>query len=221
MRESTPASRGGVVPGGRKVGRKPAFTAADVVTAAVAEGVDRFTMAAVADRLGVVTAAIYRLFPSRDDLVVACLDAAGGTLARPEPGMHWREALRLWADECWRLCEEFPGLGRVVYVYPAAPTRIDPVFRAYAEHLGAQGKTSLQAMFALDFIGDTVFACHLGVEAMRTVHGDGLTGLDVIRQASGDTDALLVPDDSWTSRKAMDTKIEFILTGLEHHWPES
>ncbi|XKK38812.1 TetR/AcrR family transcriptional regulator [Nocardiopsis sp. ARC36] len=212
--------RRGGVPGSRKVGRKPAFTAADVVAAAIAEGIDRFTLSAVADRLGVVTTAIYRLFPSREDLVIACLDAAGATIALPEPGAHWRAALRLWADECWRLCEEFPGLNRAVYIHPTAPTRIERVFRAYAENLGAQGKTPRQAMFALDFIGDTVFASHLGVEAMRTVDEDGRSGLDAVRDEIGDANAVLRPEDSWTGREVMDTKIEFILRGLPEHWPE-
>jgi AcrR family transcriptional regulator len=162
---------------GRKVGRKPAFTANDVVAAAIAEGIDGFTLSAVAERLGVVTTAIYRLFPSREDLVIACLDAAGTTIAVPGPGMHWRDALRLWADECWRLCEEYPGLSRVVYAFPAATTRIERVLGAYAENLVAQGRTVRQAMFALDFIGDTVFASHLGVESMRAVREDGRTGL--------------------------------------------
>ena len=220
MPESAAAPRGGGVPGGRKVGRKPSFTAADVVAAAIAEGVDRFTLAAVAHRLSVVTPAIYRLFPSRDDLVVACLDTAGATLARPVPGTPWRDALRLWADECWRLCEEYPGLSRLVYSYPVAPTRIEPVLRAYAEHLSAHGKTRGQAMFALDFIGDTVFASHLGVESMRTVQDDGRTGLATLRDAVDNSDVLLQPEDSWTGRTVLDAKIEFILTGLAHHWPE-
>ncbi|WP_306369614.1 TetR/AcrR family transcriptional regulator [Nocardiopsis sp. CC223A] len=220
MRDHSSAPRGGGVPGSRKVGRKPAFTAADVVAAAVAEGIDRFTLSAVADRLGVVTTAIYRLFPSREDLVIACLDAAGATIALPEPGTHWRAALRLWADECWRLCEEYPGLNRAVYIHPAAPTRIERVFRAYAENLCVQGRTRRQAMFALDFIGDTVFASHLGVEAMRRVDENGRSGLDAVRDAVDDANAVLRPEDSWTGRKAMDTKVEFILTGLEEHWPE-
>lgn len=224
VRRSQPTTqlvpRRGSPPGGRKVGRKPAFTAADVVAAAIAEGVDRFTLAAVADRLGVVTPAIYRLFPSRDDLVIACLDAAGATLALPEPGASWREVLRLWADECWRLCEEFPGLSRLVYSYPAAPTRIEPALRAYAEHLGVQGRTPGQVMFALDFIGDTVFASHLGVESMRTVREDGRTGLATVRDAVGDADVILRPEESWTGRRVMDAKVEFILRGLADDWPE-
>ena len=219
MQESAVAPQGRILARGRKVGRKPAFTAADAVAAAIAEGVDRFTLAAVATRLGVVTPAIYRVFPSRDDLVVACLDTAGASLARPQPGMSWREALLLWADECWRLCEEYPGLSRLVYSYPAPPTRIEPVLHAYTAHLGAQGKTPRQAMFALDFIGDTVFASHLGVESMRTVRDDGRTGLATVRDAVG-ADALLQPEESWTGRTVLDVKIAFILDGLSHSWPE-
>lgn len=220
MGESRPASRSFRVRVARKVGRKPAFTADDAIAAAVTTGIDRFTMSAVAEKLDVVPAAPYRLFPSREDLMVACLDAAGATITLPEPGASWRSVLRLWADECWRLCEEYPGLERVLYTYPAAPTRIEHVFRAYAEHLAAAGKTLRQIMFALDFIGDTVFASHLGVESMRMVQQDGRTGLEAIRDAVGDSDGVLQPEPSWTDRKAMDAKVEFILTGLEKHWPE-
>jgi AcrR family transcriptional regulator len=216
-----PTSDRAPVRGGRKVGRKPAFDTADAVAAAFAEGIDRFTMSSVAARLGVVPAALYRLFPSRDDLVIACLDTAGATIARPEPGMTWRAALRAWADECWRLCEDHPGLESVLYSFPAAPTRIDEVFRAYADHLAQLGKTLPQVMFALDFIGDTVLASHLGVSSMRAVQDDGRTGLETVRDAVGDTEATLQPKEWWTGRRAMDTKVEFILTGLERDWPET
>ena len=45
-------------------------------------------------------------------------------------------------------------------------------------------------------------------------------GLDLVRDAVGETDALFQPELSWTGRKTMDTKVEFILTGLKQHWPE-
>ena len=220
MLNLVPMPRQSSRPGARKAGRRPAFTTLDVVDAAVAEGIDRFTLGAVADRLGVVAPAIYRLFPSRDDLVIACLDAAGGTIALPEPDASWRAALRLWADECWRVCEEYPGLERVVYAYPVAPIRITDVFRAYGDHLARHGKSERQAMFALDFIGDTVFASHLGVESMRAVRDDGRTGLETVRDAVGDFDGPLRPQPWWTERTTMDTKVEFILDGLEQRWPE-
>ncbi|MFT4201173.1 TetR/AcrR family transcriptional regulator [Gordonia sp. (in: high G+C Gram-positive bacteria)] len=218
MHESSTVGASTGVTGGRKVGRKPAFTAADVVAAAIAEGVDRFTLAAVAQRLGVVTPAIYRLFPSRDDLVVACLDAAAATLRIPSVDDDWRAALRLWADECWRVCEEYPGLSRLVYSYPTAFTRIDHVLSAYAEILGRSGRTPGQIMFALDFIGDTVFASHLGVESMRAADESGASGLDRVRGAL-DEDAALQPEDSWADRGFVDRKVDFIIAGLERDWP--
>lgn len=208
------------IPGAKKVGRKPAFTREDVVAAAIAEGIDRFRLAAVASRLGVVTAAIYRLFPSRDELMVACLDRAGATLRLPDQDVSWQDTLRLWADECWRVCEDFPGLSALVYSYPSAFTRIEYVFAAYTKQLNAQGKTTGQALFALDFLGDTVFASHLSLESMRAVDEDGLSGLDRVRAAIGSADVVMEPKDSWTDRGVVDTKIDFIISGLEHNWPE-
>ncbi|AHH19886.1 transcriptional regulator, TetR family [Nocardia nova SH22a] len=205
---------------GKKVGRKPAFTADEVVQAALELGIATFTLAAVANRLGVVTAAIYRLFPSRDDIVVACLDTAAATIRRPGPGTDWPEVLRLWADECWRVCEEYPGLERVVYSFAPAFTRISHILGEYSATMAAQGVTEGQAMFALDFIGDTVFACHLGVEAMRAIDDNGATGLDQVREALGDDSTVLRPRDSWKDRGMTDIKVDFIISGLAHHWPE-
>ncbi|NNG97213.1 helix-turn-helix transcriptional regulator [Gordonia araii NBRC 100433] len=180
---------------------------------------DTFTMSAVADRLGVVTGAIYRLFPSRDDLVIACLDTAAATLRVPTPGTGWREVLRLWSDECWRVCEEYPGLSRLVYALPTAFTRIDHIFAAYAEALAGAGRTRGQAMFALDFLGDTIFASYLSIDSMRAIDSDGATGLDRVREALDD-DSTMRPQDSWTERGAVDAKVDFIIDGLERNWPE-
>ncbi|MGW4844335.1 TetR/AcrR family transcriptional regulator [Nocardia brasiliensis] len=206
---------------GKKVGRKPAFTEHDVIQAAMDEGLDTFTLAAVAERIGVGATAIYRLFGSRDDIVVACLDTIAATIRLPEPGMDWRVALRQWANECWRICEENPGLPRVVYTYAPAVTRITAILDAYAKALAPHDITQGQAGFALDLIGDTVFACHLGVQAMRSVDPTGATGLDQVRQALGDRTSVLQPHESWQQRGLTDLKVDFIITGLEHHWPEA
>lgn len=206
---------------GKKVGRKPAFTEADVIRAAMAEGIDRFTLAAVADRIGVVTTAIYRLFGSRDDIVVACLDTIAATIRLPEPDADWRDTLLRWAEECWRVCEENPGLPRVVYTYPPSFTRIAHILDTYAKSLAPHGITPGQASFALDFLGDTVFACHLGVQAMRAVDPSGTSGLDRVRAALGENTAVLQPQDSWLERGSMDVKVRFVIAALERDWPEA
>lgn len=204
---------------GKKVGRKPAFTQDDVIAAAIDEGLDRFTMSAVAGRLGVVTAAIYRLFSSREMIVVACLDHIAAGIRLPDDDAQWQNILRLWADECWRVCDDFPGLSRVVYEYAPAFTRIEGVIAGYARSLEAHGKTGGQSMFALDFIGDTVFACHLGVESWRAVDERGTTGFDRVKQAVGQG-SIIEPRESWRERGFVDVKVDFILTSLERFWPE-
>ncbi|GAB2693374.1 TetR/AcrR family transcriptional regulator [Nocardia thraciensis] len=205
---------------GKKVGRKPAFTEDEVVRAALDLGIEKFTLAAVADRVGVVTTAIYRLFPSRDDIVIGCLDVIAATIRRPAPGSDWQAVLRQWSDECWRVCEEYPGLDRVVYSFAPAFTRIADVLSDYAAGMTAQGITHGQAMFALDFIGDNVFACHLSVDAMRTTDHRGTTGLEQVRAAVDDTTTGFRPQESWTDRGILDIKMDFIIKGLEHYWPE-
>ncbi|MEE4021681.1 TetR/AcrR family transcriptional regulator [Gordonia sp. PKS22-38] len=204
---------------GKKAGRKPAFTSDDVIDAALAEGLDRFTLSAVAQRLGVVTTAIYRLFASREALVVACLDRAAATIRLPERGADWRVVLRLFADECWRVCEDFPGLSRVVYDYAPAFTRIEDVLTEYARCLAVHDKTEGQAMFALDFVGDTVFACHMGVESWRNVDDSGASGFDQVKAVVG-SGSIIEPRESWRERGVVDVKVDFILAGLEHRWPE-
>lgn len=46
----------------KRPGRKPAFTRRQAIDAALAEGIETFTLRAVADRLGVKATALYREF---------------------------------------------------------------------------------------------------------------------------------------------------------------
>lgn len=192
-----------------------------MVDAAIGLGLDTFTLAKVAERIGVVTSAVYRRFDSRDDLLDACLARAASTIAVPRPGMTWQEICRLWADECWRVCEGFPGLARTVYSYAPAFAHVGPVAGAFARALEGHGYSRGQVEFALDFLGDTVFSCRLGVESMRATDESGATGLDRVRERIdvGSPDHPFPPDDSWTDRGFTDVKVEFIIEGLERNWP--
>ncbi|AEK37581.1 TetR/AcrR family transcriptional regulator [Corynebacterium variabile] len=207
---------------GKKTGPKPSFNREDVVDAALAIGVDTFTLAQVAKRIGVVTSAVYRRFDSRDDLLDACLARAASSIAVPAPGASWQEVCRLWADECWQVCENFPGLARAVYSYAPAFTHVGQVAGAYAAALESHGYTRGQAGFALDFLGDTVFACRLGVESMRATDGSGESGLSRAKARVGKEvlDHPFQPDETWADRGATDVKVEFIIDGLGRHWPE-
>ena len=78
-----------------------------------AEGAARLSLRAVARSLGMVSSALYRYFPSRDDLLTALIidaydslgeaaEAANERVADAEPLERWTavaEAVRLWALE--------------------------------------------------------------------------------------------------------------------------
>lgn len=204
---------------GRKTGPKPSFTREDVVDAAVEIGIDTFTLAQVAKRIGVVTSAVYRRFDSRDDLLDACLAKVASAMAVPEPGMSWQDICRLWAGECWRICEDFPGLARVVFSYGPAFVQVGKVAAAYAAALETHGYSVGQSAFALDFLGDTVLSCWLGVDSMKATDVSGESGLSRAT-ARLDEDHPFQPNESWGDRGFTDLKVDFIIDGLERRWPE-
>ncbi|MEJ6548114.1 TetR/AcrR family transcriptional regulator [Corynebacterium sp. USCH3] len=215
----TPRARPTTGSVGKKTGPKPSFTREDVIEAVMGIGIADFTLSGVARRLGVVTPALYRVFPSRDAVLDACLARVAATIQVPAPTVGWQEALRLWASECWRMCEEVPGLARTLYAYPPSFSHIEEPLHGYVGAIEGHGKTRSQAAFALDFIGDTVMACRLGIESMREVDPSGESGLEKVRGRIGEAH-LFQPDDTWSDRGFVDVKVNFIIDGLERNWPE-
>ncbi len=200
---------------GRKTGPKPKFHAADVIAAAIELGIDQFTLSGVATKLGIATSAVYRLFDGRDALVDACLAYAARSMFITDfPVASWQEILRDWGKRTWEVCEQFPGLDITLFKFPAAHTHIDAQIRTMVELLMNQGFSKDQALFAIDFVGDSVVASHIGVTAMRAVDDSGKRGLDKAKDRVG-ADPTFVPDESWTSNSPAYEKVEFIIRGLE------
>jgi AcrR family transcriptional regulator len=117
-------------------------------------GAAGLSLRAVARELGMVSSAIYRYFPSRDDLLTALivdsyLDLAGGAeralgRAGDDPREQWRAAcgaIRAWAR---RHPHEYALLyGSPVPGYAAPPDTIDPataVYRALLEPVRSAGR---------------------------------------------------------------------------------
>ncbi|UQU61447.1 TetR/AcrR family transcriptional regulator C-terminal domain-containing protein [Couchioplanes caeruleus] len=86
-----------------------------LVSAAIAiadrHGVAELTMRRLAADLGVATMSLYRHVPSRDDLILAMIDAAIGTIRLPprHPG-GWRAAVELAARQEWAVFQRHPWL---------------------------------------------------------------------------------------------------------------
>ncbi len=135
-------------------GRPPRFTINDAVRLALDLGIADFTMPQVARRLGVTTPALYRRFPSREDLTAACLTAIGREQPDPPENLIWRENLQFLADQLWTTLLQHPGLDQVMSTLPRSlGEALDPTGRMVAG-LVANGFTTSQIIFATQYITD-------------------------------------------------------------------
>lgn len=139
-------------PATRTTGRPPRFSVDQVIEAALKLGVNTFTMPRVAAMLGVTTPALYRHFPSRDDLVTACLTKIFAGTARLAEGSTWREALEHVAEASWRAFSEYPGLDVVVTTFPRPLRSIFPVPGDVLVAFTGAGFTDRQTVSALDTV---------------------------------------------------------------------
>lgn len=203
----------------RKPGRKPVFSEQDVIDAAFAIGIHKFTLSQVAERLGVAAAALYRLFDSRDAIVNACIKHAVAGLPDPEPGLDWRELLTSLAEVYWQLLEDYPGLEKVIYADPTAVAHFADFFRAWSQPLIAAGKTPGQAMFASDLIGTVAVNAHQTFRLFNEQKAEGGSGVDQLVDEVGTVPGA-GPVEQWAQRGPFDLRTKFILNALEREWPD-
>src|SRR5699024_7566280 len=96
---------------GRPVGRPPRISRGRVVDAVLEMGIDRATIAGVAERLGVDPSTLYGHVDSRDHMLAVAADAAVARARWPsEAEGDWRAFLTAIADSLWRLYRDHPGL---------------------------------------------------------------------------------------------------------------
>jgi DNA-binding transcriptional regulator YhcF (GntR family) len=106
----------GTVVAGPSTGRDRELTLPRIVAAATVladrDGLADLSMRRLAGELGVATMSLYRHVPSRDDLLLAMIDAALGEAdLPPRPARGWRMALELVARAEWALFQRHPWLG--------------------------------------------------------------------------------------------------------------
>jgi hypothetical protein len=203
---------------GAPSGRKPRFETQDVLREALAMGLDRFTLSGIAERLGVVTSALYRLFPSRDMVIEKCLQEVVGRFRTPDPGMSWQGVLRLWGAELWNVVTISDGLAAVIVKYEYSADFLDGLWNSYTGKLLDSRKTRGQALFALRVIGDLVIGA--------ATFSDGAPSRDVVGDSSDwrwqERHRTRIPvEELWTKAPNLKVKIELILEALASHWPES
>jgi AcrR family transcriptional regulator len=99
-----------------------------------AHGTEALTMRRLAYELGMGTMALYRYFPSKDELMDAAIELAAPELELPEPGAApWREQLTGLARELFHAGLRHPTLARERFDRPLqSPTAMRVTDRALA-----------------------------------------------------------------------------------------
>jgi len=109
MGSSAPAARG----------RPPILSEEGIIEAALSHLTQRhplmdLSMAQVARDLSVSATALYRYFPTRDQLLRALSDRVFAQFDYPDTGLPWVEQLRGWQDSLARLFDRCPSLTRLM-----------------------------------------------------------------------------------------------------------
>ncbi|AEX70820.1 TetR/AcrR family transcriptional regulator [Corynebacterium diphtheriae] len=195
---------------GYRTGPKPRFSERDAIRAALELGLDSFTLASVAKRLGVGTSSLYRVISSRENLVMMCLRYIIDHIHLNPDVPVWDVQLLESADALWDLMEQYPGLDHTFISTPGASLHFQDFFQAQESRLMEGGFPGDHARieFALDFIFDTTVSTHYQVVAVRR-------DFDKMKETSGDETTFFTPEDSWLDRGWLDRKLRFIIAGLK------
>jgi AcrR family transcriptional regulator len=107
----------------RKPGPEPRFTREELAHRALAimdaHGSEALTMRRLAQELGMGTMALYRYFPSKNDLMDAAIEAAAPELELPQPGAApWKQQLATLARELFRAGLRHPSVARERFERP-------------------------------------------------------------------------------------------------------
>lgn len=139
---------------------------ADDIAAAVLEvGFVDLTFAAIAERLGVGQATLYRHAASRDELVRLGLDLALRQYPWPDLDGEWRPLLERWAIASWRAWEKHPGAVLEV-ARGVVPPSVVGLSDAVGAALVARGVTARAAVLAVDLVFDLTADSRRGVETL-------------------------------------------------------
>ncbi len=161
-RSSQPATAGGV--DRPKVGRPAKLDRAMIARAACDIGLDRVTMKAVADRLGVSVPALYHYVDGRDDLMRLGAEHSASQIRVPKDrGQHWTMWLLEWAHYSHDAFVAQPALLLQFLNGSLGVDRMVEHVDAVVGVLTRQGFTPVEAVEAYEVVS----ACALGVAVGR------------------------------------------------------
>ncbi|MFI6291539.1 TetR/AcrR family transcriptional regulator [Nonomuraea sp. NPDC050790] len=138
----------------RKGGRPRAIDREAVARAVVEHGFAELSVSAIARRLGVNQATLYRHVGGHDDLVDAGVSLLISRAPWPAGGGHWRDLLEQAAWTVWGILRDNPGLMLAAGRRLLANHELMAVFNRLCLDLVEQGRPPYQATLAVDFVVD-------------------------------------------------------------------
>ena len=181
----------------KKTGPKPTFTADEAIDAVFEIGLDRFTLGQVAEKLGVATSALYRLFKSREDLMEACLARVSSEYPPPEGES---------ANKVWELMDTHPGLDLLFVQFSATSRFIAPHLNALINALEDIAGWDVEiGLLAVDTVTNIIMATHAAAASFNNVKD----GTHIAQPARGNI--VLFSRLKWRDRANLDTKLDFLI----------
>lgn len=198
---------------GKRPGPKPTFNLRDAIDAALELGIDRFTMGAVARNLDVAPSALYRVVPDRDALIREALAFIIRQATPPNPDQPWADQLRALADRAWDVLDAHPGVATAMVTVPGAEDTAADFLDKTVAGLTAAGLARGEALFAVDFVLDTVLVTHIGYAAR--VGGDTAASPDAGAEGPLTPSVVFVPESAASARAGLRRKVEVIIAGVQ------
>lgn len=206
----------------RRSGRKPVFSAEDVVREAFDMGLDHFSLSAIARRLGVGASALYRVYDSREAVLDACMVTVAAEFHNIEDlidrDADWQPVLRSWAAEYWRICGKFPGFHGIAQSQVPEEGAFHPVFLPWRDRLNALDVNEAQIYFAMATLRDALTGLQNRMDRLRG-RPDGEEEFD---RAETLTDGETVDPEvgEELAEDQAEQTVDFVIAGLENEWPE-
>ncbi|MGO1849152.1 TetR/AcrR family transcriptional regulator [Microbacterium sp.] len=140
----------------RRPGRPSTITPDIVIRAALENDLAELSMLGIAKRLNITHGALYRYYPSRDELVLAAVNWAIEHHPFMHKGADWLGVLTGFAEALSALCETTDGLAFSTLTLPTAPAALQGVIDEAARHAHTHGLELSDAKLALGLISDEV-----------------------------------------------------------------
>ncbi len=146
-----------------KVGRPARVDRAMIAEAAYEVGLDRITMKAVAERLGVSVPGLYHHVRGRDDLMRLGTEYSAAQLAFPvDRGQHWSVWLVEWARYSYDAFVGQPALLEQFVSGGVGPERVLAQIDTVVGGLTRQGFSAEDALDAYESVADMALGAALG-----------------------------------------------------------